>query len=106
MSGTSSIKVVAMCFFRLLSGVVDFPAAVVCAGASFCFAVPSPSSDSSSDSCRSSRRLIVSSEGPMDIEELERDRDRRNHSSGMHNRKLREADDDADAEADALGRKK
>lgn len=57
---------------------------VVCCA--LAFAVPSSSSGSFS---KSSRRLKVSSEGSVESEELERERDRRYHSSGTDTRKLR-----------------
>lgn len=59
---------------------------------SFCFAVPSPSSDSSSDSSRRARRRRVASEGSSELVELVRDLERRYHSSGTEKRKVRVAD--------------
>ena len=61
---------------------------------SFILAVPPSSSDSSSDSCSLSSLLTVSSEGAYELEadEVERDLERRNHSSGIQMRNERMAE--------------
>jgi hypothetical protein len=67
-------------------------------GASFCFAVPSPSS-SPSASCRLARRLIVSSDGSKeDVDPFAlRNLDRRYHSSGTQRRSLRVAEGESES---------
>lgn len=58
----------------------------------FCFAVP-PDSPLSSSSSISARRLIVSSEGSVEVVETDRDFDRRYHSSGTQNLNVCATDD-------------